>query len=140
MAKYLIAALLAACLLLGWMYRMANNDLAQAKTDLAVAVEAAEQNRRAAERLERSLNNTNNILAAWQEDRTTLQGVRNAVRSDIKKAMKDESFKAWATVSVPADAWRMLEAARSHGGNATNSTPGSATRGLSGIGNTHERR
>ena len=95
--KYVCAALCAALLVMGWLYRSANNELADTKTSLAVALEANETNRKAIARLERSIENTDNILAGWNEDRTTLAGVRSATRQAIKEAMRDETFKAWAS-------------------------------------------
>ena len=47
MQKYLIAGLCSALLVLGWLYRMTNEELADTKTSLAVAVEANKTNQEA---------------------------------------------------------------------------------------------
>ena len=48
-------------------------------------------------------------MAEWDEDRTTIAQIRNETRKAIKEAMKDETFKAWANTSVPANAWSLLQ-------------------------------
>ena len=117
MQKYLIAGLCAALLVLGWLYRDANNELTDTKTALAVAVEANKANQESIARLERSIGNTNEVLAKWNEDRTTLAEVRSATRQAIKEAMRDETFKAWAASLVPDSAWRLLREAPGADGN-----------------------
>lgn len=135
MQKYVIAGLCAALLLLGWLYRGANNDLAATKTSLAAAEAANESNRAAVARLERSMENTDKVLAGWNEDRTTLAGVRSATRQSIREAMRDETFKAWASSPAPDDAWRLFrEATLSGGANENDSSvpSGRASGGLPG--------
>lgn len=117
MQKYLIAGLCAALLVLGWLYRDANNELTDTKTALAVAVEANKANQESIARLERSIGNTDEVLAKWNQDRTTLAEVRSATRQAIKEAMRDETFKAWAASLVPDSAWRLLREAPGADGN-----------------------
>ena len=140
MQKYVIAGLCASLLLLGWLYRGANNDLAATKTSLAAAEAANESNRAAIARLERSMENTDKVLAGWNEDRTTLAGVRSATRQAIREAMRDETFKAWASGVVPADAWRLLREAPDQNGNGSSVAPGGASGGLPGNVNTGKRQ
>lgn len=109
--KYLCAALASALavavvslLVLVWLYRSTSADLADTRTSLAVAEGVNKANEEATARLERSMGNTDKVLAGWNEDRTTLAGVRSATRQAIKEAMRDETFKAWASSFVPADA------------------------------------
>lgn len=138
--KYVCAALCAALLVMGWLYRSANNELADTKTSLAVALEANETNRKAIARLERSIENTDNILAGWNEDRTTLAGVRSATRQAIKEAMRDETFKAWASSLAPGGAWRLLRETPGANGNGTSEASGGTASGLPGNGNPRERK
>ena len=109
--KYLCAGLCAAMLLLGWFYREAHLELQGTKTALAVAEGVNKANAEAIARLERSVEITDTVLAGWNEDRTTLAGIRSAARQAIKEAMRDETFKNWASGAVPADAWRVLHEA-----------------------------
>ena len=109
--KYVCAALCAALLVMGWLYRSANNELADTKTSLAVALEANETNQEAIVRLERSIGNTNEVLAKWNEDRTTLAEVRSATRQAIGQAVRnhvqrcfdvrDAKFAAVAVLATP---------------------------------------
>ena len=140
MQKYIIAALCAALLVMGWLYRSANNELADTKTSLAVALEANETNRKAIARLERSIENTDNILAGWNEDRTTLAGVRSATRQAIKEAMRDETFKVWASSLVPDSAWRLLNEAPGAERNGTAGSAGRSDAGLPGNVNPQKRK
>lgn len=140
MQKYVIAGLCAALLLLGWLYRGANNDLADTKTSLAAAEAANESNRAAIVRLERSMENTDKVLSGWNEDRTTLAGVRSAARQAIREAMRDETFKAWASGAVPADAWRLLREAPDPNGNGSSVPSGGASGGLPGNVDTGKRQ
>lgn len=141
MQKYFIAGLCAALLVLGWLYRSASTDLVDTKTALSVAEGVNKANAEATARLERSMGNTDDVLAGWNEDRTTLAGVRSAARQAIKEAMRDETFKAWASSLVPVDAWRLLNApsdAHKDGAGSAGS-PGQPDAGLPGNGNTTER-
>ena len=140
MQKYLIAGLCAALLVLGWLYRMANEELADTKTSLAVAVEANKTNQEAIVRLERSIGNTNEVLAKWNEDRTTLAEVRSATRQAIKEAMRDETFKVWASSLVPDSAWRLLNEAPGANRNGTAGSTGQPDAGLPGNGNPSKRK
>ena len=140
MQKYIIAALCAALLLLAWLYRSANNELADTKTALAVAVEANKTNQEAIARLERSVRNTDEVLAKWNEDRTTLAEVRSATRQAIKEAMRDETFKAWASSLAPGGAWRLLRETPGANGNGTSDASGGAASRLPGNGNPRERK
>ena len=108
MQKYVIAGLIAVLLVLGWLYRSTSAELTDTRTNLAVAEGVNKANIEATARLERSMGNTDKVLSGWNEDRTTLAGVRSATRQAIKEAMRDETFKAWAVSPVPPDAWRML--------------------------------
>ena len=139
--RYLVAGLCAALLLLGWLYRSASIDLTDTKTALAVAEGVNKANAEATARLERSMGNTDKVLAGWNEDRTTLAGVRSAARQAIKEAMRDETFKAWASSLVPADGWRLLrETPDAHKDSAgASGTSGQPDAGLPGNGNTTER-
>lgn len=125
---------------MGWLYRGANNDLATTKTSLAAAEAANESNRAAIARLERSMENTDKVLSGWNEDRTTLAGVRSAARQAIREAMRDETFKAWASGAVPADAWRLLREAPDQNGNGSSVPSGGASGGLPGNANTGKRQ
>ena len=109
MQKYVIAGLIAVLLVLGWLYRSTSAELTDTRTNLAVAEGVNKANIEATARLERSMGNTDKVLSGWNEDRTTLAGVRSATRQAIKEAMRDETFKAWAVSPVPPDAWRMLD-------------------------------
>ena len=122
--KYLVFALIAALLLMGWLYRSANNDLAAAKGDLAVAKAVNAENARAMADMERSAETTDRVVAGWNKDRTTLAEVRNAARQAVKEATheKDESFKAWADSFVPDSAWSLLRKDFSPGADANNGT------------------
>lgn len=140
MQKYVIAGLCAALLLLAWLYRSANNELADTKTALAVAVEANKTNQEAIARLERSVRNTDEVLAKWNEDRTTLAEVRSATRQAIKEAMRDETFKAWASSLAPGGAWRLLRETPGANGNGTSDASGGAASRLPGNGNPRERK
>lgn len=107
MMKYLCAGLAAALFLVGGLYWWTNGRLADAKVELAAAEEANEAGRLAISRLERSIATADNILAAWNEDRTTLAQVRAETRKAVNEAMRDEAFKAWVLNPAPADAFRL---------------------------------
>ena len=141
MQKYVIAGLCAVLLLLGWLYRDACTELTDAKTDLVVAEGVNKANAEATARLERSMGNTDDVLAKWNEDRTTLAGVRSATRQAIKEAMRDETFKAWASSLVPPDAWRLLNDSphSDKDGAGAAGSPSQPDAGLPGNGNTTER-
>ena len=112
--KYVIAALFSALLLLGWLYRSTNAELAGTKTALAAAESANKANAEAIMRFERSMLNTDAVLSGWNEDRTTIAGIRDTVRQSFGEVM-DEKFKAWRALPVPPDAWRLLlEAPHNH--------------------------
>lgn len=139
--KYVAAGLCAALLLLGWLYSNTCTELTDTKTALAVAEGVNKANAEATARLERSMGNTDDVLAKWNEDRTTLAGVRSATRQAIKEAMRDETFKAWASSPAPADAWRLLNGspdAHKDGAGAAGS-PGQPDAGLPGNANTGQR-
>ena len=140
MQKYLIAGLCAALLVLGWLYHSANNELADTKTSLAVAMEANKTNQAAIARLERSIGNTDEVLAKWNQDRTTLAEVRSATRQAIKEAMRDETFKVWASSLVPDAGWRLLNETPGADGNGTTQPAGRSDAGLPGNGNSKERK
>ena len=108
--NYVCAALCAVALLLGYLYHDADRELSDTKARLETAKAVNDANAKAAERLQRSIENTDRALAGWNEDRTTLAGIRSATQQAIKEAMNDEIFKAWATGVVPDDAWRLLHA------------------------------
>ena len=109
MNKYIIVGLLTTLLFTCWLYKGARNDLADARANLAVAENVNKANAEAIARLERSIINTDAVLAGWSKDRATLAGVRDAARTAIKEAIRDdETFKDWASGSVPPDAWRLL--------------------------------
>ncbi len=130
--KYLCAALAAAVLLLGWLYRSASTELADTKTSLAVAQGVNKANEEATAQLKRSMNSTDAVLAKWNEDRTTLAEVRSATRQAIKEAMRDETFKAWASSPAPAAAWRMLREAVDARKNSAGA-PGSSGQPAAGL-------
>ena len=138
--RYLVAGLCAALLLLGWLYRSASIDLTDTKTALAVAEGVNKANAEATARLERSMGNTDKVLAGWNEDRTTLAGVRSAARQAIKEAMRDETFKAWASSLVPDPAWRLLRETPGANGTGTSEASGGTASGLPGNGNPRERK
>ena len=130
--KYAVSALLGIIALLGWFYHSASVELTETKQSLAVAIEANETNVKAIARLERSIDNTNQVVAAWDQDRTTLANIRNTTRQAIKEAMRDETFKAWASAPVPADAWRMLRESIDQNGNCASGSAGCPVDGLPG--------
>lgn len=138
--KYACAALFAALLLLGWLYHCASDELVTVKTNLAAAKAANEANQAAILRLERSIKNTNAVLAGWDKDRTTLAGVRSATKQAIKEAMQDEVFKRWCKDPAPDFAWRLLgEAIGSDRDSYPVSTDSTAGR-LPGNSNTNKRQ
>ncbi len=100
--KYVVVGLCAALLLMGWLYRGVRTELTDTKTALAVAEGVNKTNAEATARLERSMANTDTVVAGWNEDRTTLAGVRSVIRPAIKEAMRDEVFKNWASSLAPA--------------------------------------
>lgn len=130
--KRLLAGLCASLLLLGWLYRGEVRGHADTKAALAVAEAVNESNRAEIARLERSLENTDEILAGWNEDRTTLAGVRSATRQAIREAMRDETFKAWASSPAPADSWRLLREAPGENRNGSSVPSGGPLGGLPG--------
>lgn len=132
MIRWVAAGLAAALLLIGWLYHNASEELATTKLTLAVALEANESNKAAIGRLQRSMENTDKVLAGWNEDRTTLAGVRSATRQAIREAMSDETFNTWASEPAPADAGRMLNAHIGTDGNDSVGSPGGASGGLPG--------
>lgn len=133
--KYLCAGLCVAMLLLGWFYQSIHTELVDTKTALAVAEGVNKANADAMERLERSIEITDSVLAGWNEDRTTLAGIRSAARQAIKEAMRDETFKNWASGAVPADAWRVLHEApdADTGGPGASGTSGGAAGPVPGV-------
>ncbi|MDR2056149.1 MAG: hypothetical protein LBQ10_09825 [Desulfovibrio sp.] len=132
MQGYIIAGLCAALLSVGALQRCTSTELAETRADLAVAVEVNEANRQAVERLERGMENTDRVLAGWNEDRTTLAGVRNAARAAVREAMRDETFRAWYLAPAHNDAWRLLNEAVDAGGNGVSGPSGGPAGGLSG--------
>lgn len=129
--KYVAAGLCAALLLLGWLYRGEVKGHADTKAALAVAEGVNKANVEATKRLERSMSNTDDVLAKLNEDRTTLAGVRIATRQAIKEAMRDESFKAWASSPAHGDADRLLNSDIGADGNDSISASNGASSGLS---------
>ena len=140
MQGYVIAGLCAALLAVGALQRCTSAELADAKSDLAVAREVNEANRSALARLERGMENTDKVLAGWNEDRTTLASVRNAARQAIREALRDETFKAWYLAPAPADAWRLLREAPDAGGNGVSGPSGGAAGGLPGNADSGRRK
>jgi hypothetical protein len=138
--KYVCVALAGALLVIGWLYLGTNNELSDTKTKLAAAKAVNEENARAVARLERSIEITDGVLAGWNTDRTTLAGVRNATRQAIREAMRDETFKAWASAPAPADAWRLLNASTDAGGNGSAGTTGGTPGGLPGNADSGKRQ
>lgn len=139
--KYVIAALCGIILLLGWLYYGANKDLASTKTSLATVNAANELNLEAISLLERSIKNTDTVLAGWDADRTTLAGVRNATRQAIREAMRDEIFSLWASAPAPTDAWRLLRSDTHHSNeNGSTGSTGGTTGGLPGNADTGKRQ
>jgi len=109
--KYIVAALCAAVLLFGWLYRNANNQLFVVKGELATAQAVNVENAQAMAALQHSVETTDKVLADWNQDRTTLAAVRNTARQAIKEAIhanNNESLRAWADTPVPGDAWGLL--------------------------------
>ena len=135
--RYLCVALAVAVLVLGWLYRSASTELADTKTSLAVAEGVNNANAEATARLERSMGNTDKVMSAYNKDRTTLAEVRNTTRQAIREAMRDETFKAWASSVPPADAWRLLrETPYPHKDSAgASGSSGRSDAGLPGNGN-----
>lgn len=140
MTRTLCAALCAALLALGWLYNGASRELAAAKTSLASALAVNEANNAAVERLERGLENTEKTLAGWNEDRTTLAAVRNATRQAIREAMRDETFKAWASAPAPAAAWRLLRETPDADANGSSDSSGGAAGRLPGNSDSAKRQ
>ena len=132
MQKYVIAGLCASLALMCWLYRGEVESHADTKASLAVAEAVNESNQAEISRLERSMANTDKILAGWNADRTTLAGVRSATRQAIKEAMRDETFKAWASSSAPDDAFRLLGQAFGEDGNHSSGSAGRPADGLPG--------
>jgi hypothetical protein len=139
--KYVVAALIAALLLLGWLYRSANKELVDIKGELATAQAVNAENARTMANLERSIQTTDKVLADWNQDRTTLAGVRNATRQAMKEAIHDENFKTWADSLVPSAAWSLLRENYPIGADADYSAQpsGGAAGGLPGNANTNQR-
>lgn len=106
--RYIIIGLCAALLAICGLYAREIINHADTKSALSVAEAVNESNRAEIMRLERSMSNTDKVLAGWSEDRTTLAEVRNATRQAVKEAMRDETFKAWASTAAPASAWGLL--------------------------------
>ena len=138
--RWIAGGLALALFVLGWKYHMASEELAVTKMSLAVAVEANETNKAAIARLERSIENTDKVLAGWNEDRTTLAGVRSATRQAIKEAMRDETFKAWGAAPAPDDAFRLLGEAVDADGNGSSGSAVRATGELPGNADTGKRQ
>lgn len=111
MQNYIIAALCAALLVVGLLYRNASGNLDQARTDLAALHQVDQANQKTIKRLEDSLAVTDRIMGEWNEDRITLAGVRNAARQAIREAIRDETFKTWFVAPAHDDAWRLLNKA-----------------------------
>lgn len=107
--KYLYPILITALVMLGLALYLSERKLEEARAELAVAEEVNKINLKSIEQLERSIKTTDKIMAEWDEDRTTIAQIRNETRKAIKEAMKDETFKAWANTSVPANAWSLLQ-------------------------------
>jgi LysB family phage lysis regulatory protein len=116
MQKYIIGVLAVALLVLGWLYYQTRSDFADAraaltaaKTALAAAVAANEANQAALARMEDSAKNTDKIIAGWNQDRTTLAGLRGATRQTIKEVLKqNEDAQVWAAARVPDAVFRLL--------------------------------
>lgn len=138
--RWLVAGTAVALLVLGGLYHGAKTDLVKTRAELSAAVQANEENKKAIERLEHSIENTNAVLAEWNKDRTTLAEVRSATRQAIKEAMRDETFKAWASSLAPGGAWRLLRETPGANGNGTSDASGGTASGLPGNGNPGERK
>ena len=140
MNRWLVAGTAVALLVLGGLYHGAKTDLVKTRAELSAAVQANEENKKAIERLEHSIENTNAVLAEWNKDRTTLAEVRSATRQAIKEAMRDETFKVWASSLVPDSAWRLLNEAPGADRNGTAGSAGRSDAGLPGNNNPEKRK
>lgn len=118
MMKYLACGGILAALAMGWLWKAALGELAAREAELAVT-------RKANELLEREREMTNQVLSAWNNDRTIIANVRSEVRATLKGALKDEISRAWAAVDVPAGVW---EALRRAGGENPGASGGAAAR------------
>lgn len=100
-----LALALALCIgLCAWLYTR----LEEAQKSGAVQKATIEQQSGTIEALENSLALTDRITAGWDADRTNFADLRGVIRKEMKEAMKDASFKAWAMAPVHPDAVRML--------------------------------
>lgn len=106
--RYIIIGLCAALLTVCGLYAREIINHADTKSALSLSEAVNASNHAEIVRLERSMSNTDKVLAGWSEDRTTLAEVRNATRQAVKEAMRDETFKAWASSAAPGNAWRLL--------------------------------
>jgi hypothetical protein len=129
---YIIAALAGILLLLGTLYKCTRDELVETKSSLAVAISVNEANKEAMERIDRSIESADRIVAAWDRDRTTLAGVRNATRNAITEAMQNEIFKVWGDLRVPDDAWRLLSESIDENGSDTVDSAARADAGMPG--------
>ena len=84
--------------------------------ELAWAEAKAEQQAGAVAALKESMAVTDKVVSAWDKDRTTLNGVRGVLRKEMREAMRDASFKAWADAPVHPDAVRLLNEAAGRSG------------------------
>lgn len=105
---------LALCLALGLsLHKSARTGAAlnalQARLDQAEDIQRAQE--RLMERLERHLNVTNAVLAAWHQDRDRLDSIRTETRQALKEALRDAPFNSWAETPAPAAAWSLLHSA-----------------------------
>jgi hypothetical protein len=141
-AAALLIVMAAALLFVGKLYTGALADLGAARTSLETAQAVNDANIQAQEKLERSMAATDKALAAWDQDRTTLAGVRAAARQAIKEAMRDETFRSWAVQPVPADAWRLLRETPDPDRNAdgVDRAAGGSDGGLPAIGDPGKRQ
>jgi hypothetical protein len=122
---YLVLALAISNLLLGWLY-------VNERSELAVQTAVNEKNRQAIALIEKQARLTEEVLVGWDTDRTTLAQIRVTIRKELKGAMYDETFKAWAAVDAPAGAWGLLRQAADPGAADNHPAPGNPDASLPG--------
>ena len=103
--RVLSVALALVIALSGWLYI----SLGEAKKTAALAQARAEAKEQTITDLRASMGITDKAVGNWAKDRTTLANVRSATEAAVKEAMRDESYRVWASGPVHPDAWRMLE-------------------------------
>lgn len=123
--NYITTSLGIAVFVLAGLLYWNNGKLSDARSALALAEQANAENIKVIKHLENSLELTDSILAAWDQDRTTLEQVRKETRRLIAEAMKDENFKAWANSAAHHDCLRLLQEATSTKQDSNSSTSSS---------------